>query len=138
MTEHKNSKHETNESENVELKLELLAIVNFENDVLEARQTIIEKLNEQNDVEKVKTVYIDKNDTFFDMDDIRWNTVEIVLTTSKSEKNWKEKKFRQNMFSKCYLWETVETILGENKREYYKKQKEELRKTELRGMGYVL
>ena len=42
---------------------------------------------------------------------------------------WNDKKFKHS---------TVETNLGEHNREYYNKQKEEIRNAELRTRGYVL
>ena len=98
----------------------------------------MDKLKEQSDVESVKTVYVSKNDSFFDIDDLRWNTIEIVITSKKNETTWKDKKFRKSLFSKCYLWETVETNLGEHTRAYFFKQKEDQRNSELRARGYIL
>ena len=137
LTEHKNSKHEQ-DNEEIEIKLEVFALVDFENDVLKTRKVVIEKLEEQVEVEKVKTVYINKCDTYFDKDDLRWNSTEILLTTKKPASYWKDKKFKCSLFSKCYIWETVETNLGEHNREYFSQQKQEMRNAELRTRGYVL
>ena len=79
-----------------------------------------------------------KCDTFFDKDNLRWNTIDIVLTTKKSESSWKDKNFKRSIFSKCYMWETIETNLGEHNRQFYIQQKEEQRNAELRARGYVL
>ena len=68
-------------------------------------------------LKKVKTVYINKSDTYFDKDNLRWNTIEIVLTTKKPKSLWNDKKFKNSLFSKCYIWQTVETNLGEHNRE---------------------
>ena len=132
LTEHKNSKHE-HDNEEMEIKLEVFALVDFENDVLKTRKAVIEILEEQVEVEKVKTVYINKCDTYFDKDDLRWNATEILLTTKKPASYWKDKKFKCSPFSKCYIWETVET-----NREYFSQQKQEMRNAELRTRGYVL
>ena len=35
------------------------------------------------------------------------------------------------------MWETIETNLGENNRQFYIQQKEEQRNAELRARGYV-
>ena len=137
LNQHKHIKHE-NGNEEIEIKLDVFALVDFENDVLKARKEVIEKLEEQVEVEQVKTVYINKSDTYFDKDDLRWNTIEIVLTTKKPESLWNDKKFKHSLFSKCYIWQTVETNLGEHNREYFNKQKEEIRNAELRTRGYVL
>ena len=126
------------EKDTVEIKLELFTLVNFENNVLEARQVVMEKLNEQSEVEKVKTVYVNKSDTYMDIDNLRWNTIEIVLITNKTEILWKDRKFRHNIFSKCYLWETVKTDLGEHNREFFNKQKEDICKSGLMARGYFL
>ena len=98
--EHRNLEHE-NEREEIEIKLEVFTLVDIENDVLEARKKVMDKLKEQSDVESVKTVYVSKNDSFFDIDDLRWNTIEIVITSKKNETTWKDKKFRKSLFSKC-------------------------------------
>ena len=110
----------------------------MENDVLKARQTVMDRLNEHSDVETVKTVYVSKDNSYFDIDDLKWNTIEIVLTTKKKEVTWKDKKIRKSVFSKCYLWETIETNLGEHNRTYFLKQKEDQRNTEMRARGYIL
>ena len=98
----------------------------------------MENLNEQSEVETVKTVYVNKSDTYMDIDNLRWNTIEIVLTTNKTEILWKDRKFRHNIFSKCFLWETVQTNLGEHNREFFNKQKEDIRNSELMARGYIL
>ena len=64
-----------------EIKLEIFAIVNFENDVLQARKDIIEKLCKQKEVEKVDKVFVDKMESFMDVDNVRWNSIDVFLTT---------------------------------------------------------
>ena len=54
-----------------EIKLEVFTLVNFEMDVLEARQTVIDKLNEQDGVEKVEKVYVNKSDAYLYIDNPR-------------------------------------------------------------------
>ena len=105
LNDHKHLKHE-HDTEEIEIKLDVFALVDFENDVLKARKSVIEKLEEQVEVEKVKTVYINKSDTYFDKDNLRWNTIEIVLTTKKPKSLWNDKKFKNSLFSKCYIWKT--------------------------------
>ena len=73
-----------------------------------------------------------------DIDNLRWNTIEIVLTTNKTENLWKDRKLRHNIFSKCFLWVTVQTNLGEHNREFFNKQKEDIRNSELMARGYIL
>ena len=136
MEEHENLKHES-ESE-IEIKLEVFTIVDVENDVLRARQTVMDNLNEQREVKNVKTVYVSKDDSYIDKDGLRWNTIDIVITTEVREIMWKDKKFRKSVFSKSYLWDTVQTNLGELNRTYFLKQKEEQRSAELRSRGYFL
>ena len=62
----------------------------------------MEKLNDQREVLKVEKVYVDKHDTFIDIDNLRWNSVDIVLSTKENEKVWKDKNFMRNLFSKCF------------------------------------
>ena len=62
------------------------------------------------DVDKVLKVYVNKFDTNMDINNIRWNSVDIFLTTKKGCKHWKESEFKKHIFSKCYLWETFETF----------------------------
>ena len=64
---------------------------------LEARKNIIEKLNEQDEVEKVLKVYVDTFDSYIDVDNVRWNSVDIFLTTNNDSNTWKKKFFRQNI-----------------------------------------
>ena len=64
------------------------------NDVLEARKNIIEKINEQ-----VEKVYVNKTDTVMDVDNLRWDCVDIFLNSNGGSKKWKESKFRKNIFS---------------------------------------
>ena len=131
-----NLKHES-ESE-IEIKLEVIAIVDVENEVLRARQTVMDNLNEQREVKNVKTVYVSKDDSYIDKDGLRWNTIDIVITTEAREIMWKDKKFRKSVFSKSYLWDTMEKNLGELNRTYFLKQKEEQRGAELRSRRYFL
>ena len=75
------------------------------------------KLNEQKEVSKVEKVYVNKNDTFIDIDNLRWNSVDIVLSTTENEKVWNDKNFRRKLFSNCFLWQTYEDESGEYSRE---------------------
>ena len=104
-------------NETNEIKLEVFLLVGDENDVLEARKILMEKLNEQKEVSKVEQVYVNKNDTFIDIDNLRWNSVDIVLSTTENEKVWKDKNFRRKLFSNCFLWQTYEDESGEYSRE---------------------
>ena len=74
---HISSKHKFEKNlemkEITEIKLEVFAIVDFENNVLEARKDIIDNLGKQNEVEEVIKVFVDKSETFFDVDNVRWN-----------------------------------------------------------------
>ena len=122
LEEHENLKHES-ESGEIEIKLEVFTLVETENDVLKARQIVMDNLNEQSEVENVKTVYVSKDDSYIDKDGLRWNTIDIVLTTKVKEIMWKDKNFKQSVFSKSYLWDTVEINFGELNRAYFLKQK---------------
>ena len=99
LNEHKLLKHES-ENKEIEIKLDVFTLVDFDNDVLKARKLVMEKLEEQEGVNKVKTAYVSKGDTFFDKDNLRWNTIDIVLTTKKSEISWKDKNFKRSIFFK--------------------------------------
>ena len=125
-------------NENREIKLEVFLLVGNENDVHEARKMLMEKLNEQKEVVKVEKVYVDKNDTFIDKDNLRWNSVDIVLSTKENENDWKDKKFRRNIFSKCFLWQTYEDESGEYSRENLNFRKEQKRLSEMRSRGYLV
>ena len=110
----------------------------YENNVLEARNIWMEKLNEQKEVSKVEKVYVNKNDTFIDIDNLRWNSVDIVLSTTENEKVWKDKNFRRKLFSNCFLWQTYEDESGEYSRENINFRKEQRRLSEMRSMGYLV
>ena len=110
---HITEKHKVKEDcETKEIKLEVFMLVGNENDVLEARKELIEKLSKQNGVEKVDKVFVDKNETFLDIDNLRWNSTDIVLSTSENVKVWEDNKFRKQIFSKCLLWATYEDEVG--------------------------
>ena len=98
----------------------------------------MEKLNEQEEVENVLKCYVDKFETFIDINNVIWNSVDIFLTTKKESKLWKENSFRKQIFSKCYLWETYQSVEGENSREDVIRRKEENYKEELRSRGYIV
>ena len=85
-------KHD-DENKITEIKLEVFGIVDFGNDVFEARKVIMEKLNEQNEVEQVLKAYVNKNETFMDINNVIWNSVDIVLSTKKAANLWENKKF---------------------------------------------
>ena len=119
-----------------EIKLEIFAIVNFENDVLQARKDIIEKLCKQKEVEKVDKVFVDKMESFMDVDNVRWNSIDVFLTTKEKQKVWKDSNFRQNIFSKCFLWENFRNHDGLNTRQNMQRRKEEQRQLEMSTRGY--
>jgi DNA-binding Lrp family transcriptional regulator len=126
------------ETETCEIKLEVFALVDLKINVLEARKNIIEKLSEQEEVSEVLKVYVNKSDTNMDVDNLRWNSVDIFLTPKGGCKEWKESKFRKNMFSKCCLWESFESLDGDVNREEFNRKKEEKKLYELWSMGYLL
>ena len=105
------------DQETIEIKLEIFALVDSGNDVFETRKSIIEKLLEQKDIEKVLKLYIDKMYTYADVNNVFWNNADIIITSKRDSKLWKNAKFKQNIFSKCFLWETYETYEGEISRE---------------------
>ena len=80
-------------------------------------------------VESVEKVYVDKTESFIDVDDIQWNSVDKFLKSKNNAKIWKDLKFRRQIFSKCYLWDTFEDYYGGKSREILrelKKKKEPL------------
>ena len=105
---------------------------------MESRKIIMEKLNEQEEVENVLKCYVDKFETFIDINNVIWNSVDIFLTTKKESKLWKENGFRKQILSKSYLWETYQSVEGENSREDVIKRKKENYKEQLRSRGYLV
>ena len=57
---------------------------------MKARQAVMDNLNEQSEVENVKIVYVRKDNSYIDKDGLRWNTIDIVLTTKVKEIMWKK------------------------------------------------
>ena len=78
-----------------EIKLEVFATVDFENNVLESRKDIIENLGKQNEVEEVIKVFVDKSETFIDVDNVRWNNVDIFFKTKEKTDTWNNSKFKR-------------------------------------------
>ena len=72
------------------------------NDVLEARKNIIEKINEQ-----VEKVYVNKTDTVMDVDNLRWDCVDIFWIQRGFVRNGRkansEKIFSQNITCENHL-----------------------------------
>ena len=111
-------------------------LVDNENNVLEARKDLIENLSAQKEVENVDKVYVDKNETFIDIDNLRWNSIDIILSTSEKVNVWKDIHFRKRIFSKCKLWATYEDESGEYSRNNLKFRKDQNRLAEMRSRGY--
>ena len=111
-------------------------LVDNENNVLEARKDLIENLSAQKEVENVDKVYVDKNETFMDIDNLRWNSIDIILTTSEKVNVWKDINFRKQIFSKCKLWETYENESGQYSRNNLNFRKNQNRLAEMRTRGY--
>ena len=86
-----------------EIKLEVFLLVEYEVDVFEARKVLIDKLSAQKEVNKVNTVYVDKSEAFIDKNNLKWNSVDISLSSKENVKVWKDLNFRKNIFSKCFL-----------------------------------
>ena len=110
--------------------------MNVENYVLQARKDIIEKLCKQKEVEKVDKVFVDKMESFMDVDNVRWNSIDVFLTTKEKQKVWKDSNFRQNIFPKCFLWENFRNHDGLNTRQNMQRRKEEQRQLEMSTRGY--
>ena len=77
------------------IKLEVFAIVDFDNNVLEARKEIIDNLGKQKEVEEVLKIFVDKSETFFDVDNVRWNNVDIFFKTKEKTDTWNNSKFKR-------------------------------------------
>ena len=83
-----------------EITLEVFILVEYDLDVYEARKALIDRLSGQIEVDKVEKVYVDKNEIFTDIYNLKWNSVDILLTSKSSVIVWKDLKFRKNIFSK--------------------------------------
>ena len=115
---HVAEKHNAVESpETNEIKLEVFILVEYDLDVFEARKALIDRLSDQKEVEKVEKVYVDKNESFTDIHNLKWNTVDILLRSKATVKSWKDLNFRKNIFSKCFLWDSCEDERGAFTRE---------------------
>ena len=132
------SEKNNEDRETFDIKIEIFCLVDGEKDVLVTRQNLIEKLNDQKEVESVEKVYVDKTESFIDVDDLQWNSVDIFLKSKNNTKIWKDLKFRRQIFSKCYLWDTFEDYYGEKSRENIKRIKEEERASVMRSRGYMV
>ena len=73
-----------------------------------------------------------------DVDNVRWNTADIFLTTLEDPTFWKENNFRRTIFSKCFLWENFRTVTRGDKREDVVRLKQELMQMEWRPRGYCI
>ena len=93
--------------------------------MLEARKDIIDNLGKQNEVEEVIKVFVDKSETFFDVDNVRWNNVDIFFKTKEKTDTWNNSKFKRRFFSKCKLWDNFRTLDKLNNREDIEKTKHE-------------
>ena len=71
-----------------------------------------------------------------DVDNLRWYSVDILLSSEENEKVWKDLNFRKKIFSKCYLWDSYEDTCGQFSREHIRLKKEQRRMSEMRSMGY--
>ena len=83
-------------------------------------------------------MYVNKTDTVMDVDNLRWNCVDIFLNPKGGYKKWKESKSRKIVFSKSYLWESFESCDGDVNREEFNKKREERKLHELWSRGYHL
>ena len=134
---HISEKHNA-DSETFEIKLEVFCLVENEKNVLETRQNLIDKLNNLKEIESVDKVYVDKNESFIDVNNLQWNSVDIFLKSKQNLKTWQDLSFKRKIFSKCYLWETFEDYYGEKSREHIKRIKEEERASDMRSRGYLV
>ena len=71
-----------------------------------------------------------------DIDNLRWNSIDIILTTSEKVNVWKDINFRKQFFSKCKLWATYEDESGQHSRNNLKFRKDQNRLAEMRSRGY--
>ena len=136
---HMTEKHDANDkSETYDVKLEIFCLVENENDVFETRTKLMEKLNQLKEVESVDKVYVDKDESFYDVDNLKWNSVDIYLKSNENLNVWSDLYFRRKIFSQCYLWETYQHRYGERSRENLKSIKEDQRLSDMRSRGYVV
>ena len=104
---------------------------------MECRKKIIEKLSEQDDVDEVLKVFVSKSENYFDVDNLQWNKIDITLNSKKDSKCWQDNKFRRQIYSKCYLWDTFKDFAGECSREDLNRRRKENLDANLRMRGYV-
>ena len=93
--------------------------------MLEARKEIIDNFGKQKEVEEVLKVFVDKSETFFDVDNVRWNNVDIFFKTKENTDTWNISKFKKRIFSKCKFWDNFRTLDNLNTREDIEKTKHE-------------
>ena len=93
--------------------------------VLDTRKHIIRKLSEQEEVDEVLKVFVSKVESYFDVNNIKWNKADITLNSTKELKCWQETIFRKGLFSKCYLWDSFQNFDGECTREDLVKRRQE-------------
>ena len=76
LNKHLTEKHEkVKDTKLSKIGLELFALVDWDNDVMEARKRILDKLGTTDEVQDVLKVHVDKFESFLDVDGLRWNSV---------------------------------------------------------------
>ena len=69
----------------------------------------------------VEKVFVDQNEEFIDVDDLRWNSVDIFsqVLSMETDKFGKDLNLRRIFFSNCFLWGNYKNI-GVFSREHVK------------------
>ena len=78
----------------------MFALVDWDIDVMEARKRILDKLGATDEVQDILKVHVNKFESFLNVDDLRWNSVDIFVKSKEDAKAWEEKSFRKNIFFK--------------------------------------
>ena len=114
----------------VERHMKVFILVEYDLDVYEARKALIDRLSGQIEVDKVEKVYFDKNEIFTDIYNLKWNSVDILLTSKSSVKVWRDLRFRKNIFE-CFLLDNYEHESGVYSRDnlIYRKQQTRMSET---------
>ena len=74
-----------------------------------ARKTIIEKLKEE---DEVSNICVSKMETNNDVNNMRWNKVDIFLKSKKELKFWKEIFFKKKIYSKATCGKYLKILSG--------------------------
>ena len=89
----------------------MFALVDWDNDVNEARKRILEEFNEMEEIYEVLKVYVDKSESFMDFDNVSRNSVDIFINTKEDANKWKDNNFRkQDLFQSVICGIAMKTL----------------------------